>query len=116
MNLNTFESKLNKGKYTEQDVRKLLNYTFELQEESFNLEENNKLLENGSNQLLDEIKMLINDRNVLVEILKELEFIKDTGRIGGEMLKFCPICKTVEGKQSHKDDCKLNNVLKYYKN
>lgn len=115
MNLNTFEIKFNQNQYTEQDVRRLLNYAFELKEKNFNLEENNKLLKNGSSQLLDEIKLLINDRNILVEALKELEFTKDTGRIGGAILKFCPICKAVQGRQSHKDDCTLNKTLQNYK-
>ena len=83
-------------------------------EEILNLRENNRLLEKGSKQLVDEIKLLIKDRETLIKILKELEFIEDTGRIGGAILKFCPVCKRTN-QQEHKEDCKLNAVLEMYR-
>ena len=83
-------------------------------EEILNLKENNKLLEKGSKQLVEEIKILIKDRETLIEILKDLEFIEDTGRIGGWIFKFCSVCKRTN-QQEHKEDCRLNAVLEMYK-
>ena len=75
--------------------------------------ENNKLLEEGSKQLVDEIKLLIKDRELLVSMLKEVEFVNDTGRVGGAINKFCPICHRAEN-QKHENGCKLAEILNIY--
>jgi nitrogen regulatory protein PII len=58
---------------------------------------------------------LIQNIEVLEAMLKELEYTKDTGRIGGAIFKFCPICRCVQGRQKHKEDCRLKQVLELYR-
>lgn len=49
------------------------------------------------------------------EMLKRLEYVKDTGRIGGAIYKFCPNCGVSE-LNGHTADCELAALLKEVEN
>jgi len=45
------------------------------------------------------------------KMLMDIQFVKDGGRIGGAIYKFCPICgnATIHG---HENDCELASLLR----
>lgn len=73
MNLNTFETKINKGEIDKDDIRKLLNYAFRLQETNEEIKEQYKILESGNKQVLEEYRVTFAEK---LRYWKIIEWIK----------------------------------------